>query len=57
MCRISQWSLWNVAPLAAASVYFATFRSIGLTEARRSGNDGLAGTMRTSSRIEPPMRL
>jgi hypothetical protein len=29
----------------------------GLTEPRRPGNEGLIGTKRTSSRIEPPLRL
>jgi hypothetical protein len=46
-----------LAQLLALNQSIADQERSGLTEPRRPGNEGLAGTERTSSRIEPPVRL
>jgi len=46
-----------LAQLLALNQSIADQERSGLTEPRRPGNEGLAGTKRTSSRIEPPVRL
>ena len=47
----------TLAQLLALNQSIAEQERGGLTEPRRPGNEGLAGTKRTSSRIEPPVRL
>jgi len=46
-----------LAQLLALNQSIAEQERSGLTEPRRPGNEGLAGTKRTNSRIEPPLRL
>lgn len=46
-----------LAQLLALNQSIADEERSGLTQPRRPGNDGLARTKRTTSRIEPPMRL
>jgi hypothetical protein len=47
----------TLTQLLALNQSIAEQERSGLTEPRRPGNEGLAGTKRTSSRIEPPIRL
>lgn len=47
----------RLAQLLALNQSIAEQERSGLTEPRRPGNEGMAGTKRTSSRIEPPIRL
>ena len=47
----------TLTQLLALNQSIAEQEGSGLTEPRRPGNEGLAGTKRTSSRIEPPIRL
>ena len=47
----------TLAQLLALNQSIADQERSGLTEPRRPGNEGLIGTKRTSSRIEPPVRL
>jgi hypothetical protein len=46
-----------LSQLLALNLSIAAQEKDGLTEPRRPGNEGLANTKRTSSRIEPPTRL
>jgi SAM-dependent methyltransferase len=46
-----------LAQLLALNQSMAEQEAKGLTEPRRPGNEGFSGTVRTSSRIEPPIRL
>jgi hypothetical protein len=46
-----------LAQLLALNLSIAEQERDGLTEPRRPGNEGLANTKRTTSRIEPPIRL
>ena len=46
-----------LAQLLALNQSIAAQEKSGLTEPRRPGNEGLAGTKRTTSRIEAPVRL
>jgi hypothetical protein len=46
-----------LAQLLALDLSIAEQEADGLTEPRRPGNEGLADTNRTSSRIEAPVRL
>jgi len=47
----------TLTQLLALNQSIAEQERSGLTEPRRPGNEGLPGTKRTSSRIEPPIRL
>ena len=46
-----------LAQLLALNQSIAEQEASGLTEPRKPGNEGFSGTIRTNSRIEPPMRL
>lgn len=46
-----------LAQLLALNQSIASEEAAGITQPRRPGNEGLTGTKRTSSRIEPAHRL